>query len=496
MENSGNSYRSIFKSTFLFGFVQVFNIVVKAGINKSVAVLLGTEGMGVISLYNSVINMVKTVGGLGISQSAVRDISEANATEDSEKLSHIITVTRWIVWFTALLGAVFTITFSGLLSEISFNNGDHLVAFMVLSLAILFSIVSEGELAILKGMRRLRDLAKASIYGSSVGLLVSVPLYYFFGFKGIVPSLIIAAAFAALVAWLYVRRVSYTRIHLSHKVVFSSGMGMIKMGLALMYLSLFGMLSDFIIRAFISRYAGLSEVGIFQAGSTIVVAYFGIITTALVTDYYPRISAVNNDNKALNVEVNRQAEVGLLLMGPLIVLFMFAMPLFIRILYTKMFLQSMDYIQYAIFGVLITIYSNAMGMILLAKQKSSIFVYTTTVMNIFSIGLNLVAYYFWGLSGIGVAAIVVAICHLCLMCMIMKKKYNITFRTRAMKIFVLTCLLCITVFFIKDMEHVFFRYCLGAVMFVCSICYSVYEIKSVMDLNIASLLSKFFRKRH
>lgn len=496
MGNSENSYQSIFKSTFLFGFVQVFNIVVKAGINKAVAVLLGTEGMGVISLYNSVINMVKTVGGLGISQSAVRDISEANATGDAEKLSHIITVTRKIVWFTALLGAVFTIAFSGLLSKTSFNNSDHLVAFVILSIAILFSIVSEGELAILKGMRRLRDLAKASIYGSSVGLLVSVPLYYFFGFKGIVPSLIIAAAFAALLAWLYVRKVSYVRIRLSHKAVFSSGLGMIKMGLALMYLSLFGLLSDFIIRAFISHYAGLSEVGIFQAGSTIVVAYFGIITTALVTDYYPRISAINNDNQALNIEVNRQAEVGLLLMGPLIVLFMFAMPLFIRILYTKLFLQSMEYIQYATFGVLITIYSNAMGMILLAKQKSSIFVYTTTAMNIFSISLNLIAYYFWGLPGIGVAAILVAVCHLCLMCVIMKKKYNIAFQTRAVKIFVLTSLFCIAGFFIKDIEYVFFRYSLGSVVFVCSVWYSVHEIKSVMDLNITSLLSKLLGKRH
>ena len=42
MQSSESSYRSIFKSTFLFGFVQVFNIVMKAAINKAVAILLGT----------------------------------------------------------------------------------------------------------------------------------------------------------------------------------------------------------------------------------------------------------------------------------------------------------------------------------------------------------------------------------------------------------------------------------------------------------------------
>ena len=467
MQSNESSYRSIFKSTFLFGFVQVFNIVMKAAINKAVAILLGTEGMGVISLYNSAVNMLRTVAGLGIPQSAVRDVAEANATCEIEKLNRIITVTKKIVWFTALLGAVVTIVFARVLSDVSFNNRDHIVAFIFLSMAVFLSIVSEGELAILKGMRRLRDLAKASVYGSSLGLLISVPLYYFWGFAGIVPSLILAAGFSALIAWLYVRKVNYVRLVMENRTVFTDGKGMIKMGLAFMYLSLFGMLSDFIIRAFISHQSGLDEVGIFQAGSTIVVAYFGIITTALTTDYYPRISAIHSDNQALVIEVNRQAEVGLLLMGPLVVLFMFAMPLFIRILYTEMFLQSMEYIQYAIFSILITIYSNTMGMILLAKQKSSIFVYTTTI----------------------------AVCHLLLMCGIMKKVYHIVFKTRAVKIFIFTCAFCLLSFFVKDLNHLFLRYGLGMVIFGCSFFYSLCLMRSVINLSLAGLLSKFLGRK-
>ena len=38
MQSNESSYRSIFKSTFLFGFVQVFNIVMKAAINKDTEV--------------------------------------------------------------------------------------------------------------------------------------------------------------------------------------------------------------------------------------------------------------------------------------------------------------------------------------------------------------------------------------------------------------------------------------------------------------------------
>ena len=45
MQSNESSYRSIFKSTFLFGFVQVFNIVMKAAINKAVGILFGAGGL-------------------------------------------------------------------------------------------------------------------------------------------------------------------------------------------------------------------------------------------------------------------------------------------------------------------------------------------------------------------------------------------------------------------------------------------------------------------
>ena len=69
------SYEAIVKSSFLMGFVQVCNILVKVGLNKIVAVFLGTAGVGVMALYQSAVNILKTGCDLGLSQSAVRDIA-------------------------------------------------------------------------------------------------------------------------------------------------------------------------------------------------------------------------------------------------------------------------------------------------------------------------------------------------------------------------------------------------------------------------------------
>ena len=74
---SGTSYGNIFKTTFLFGFVQIFRAVIAIVKNKLVAILIGPEGMGLLGIFNSTVQMIQTGAGLGINQSAVRDVAEA-----------------------------------------------------------------------------------------------------------------------------------------------------------------------------------------------------------------------------------------------------------------------------------------------------------------------------------------------------------------------------------------------------------------------------------
>ena len=127
------SYKNIFKTTFLLGFVQIFNILVKVITNKIVSVLLGAEGMGTIGIYNNTIDLLKSGAGLGISQSAVRDISAANSNGDKESFSRIISVTKRIVMFSGLLGIIITIILSPWLSRWVMGSKGHTFVFMCLA---------------------------------------------------------------------------------------------------------------------------------------------------------------------------------------------------------------------------------------------------------------------------------------------------------------------------------------------------------------------------
>lgn len=394
MSNTKN-YQVIFKSTFLFGFIQVFNIISKMVLNKVVAITIGTRGIGLIGLYTSAIGMLKTGTSLGISQSAVRDISEANEENDIERLSKTIATTNKVIIVTVFLGIFTTVVLSPLLSEWTFGDNLYKTNFVLISIAVALTILWEGQLAILKGVRRLRLLAKANIFGSVVGLIISIPMYFIYEMKGIIPVLIITPLSAFLLSNYYVRKVNYIKINLPFKEVYQRASSMVKMGLALSFTILLSQVSTFGISAFIGSQGGLKSVGFFNAGIMIMVGYFSVIINALTTDYYPRIAAINNDNNKLQVELNQQSIVSLLILFPLIVLFLFSLPFLVTLLYSKEFYPIIDFVRIGIYGTLITICSNQIDLILVAKNNTKVYTLVAIIYRVLDVLIKVFLYKFY-----------------------------------------------------------------------------------------------------
>ena len=483
-KEEGTTYSNIFKSTILFSFVQVIRILTGVIKNKVVAILLGAEGMGIMSIYQNTINFIKTGAGLGISQSAIKDISEANASKDNERISRTISIVLKVVMFTSLLGAVITVLLSPILSKWEFGNCKYSVSFAFLGIAVFFEVFVENQLAILKGMRQLRNLAKASVWGAVVGLLTGIPLYYILGVKGIVPSFIITAFVIFLVTRYYVSQVKYNKICISFKQFYCESAPMVKMGASLMFVSLIGTLFALIITAYLRSNGGLSIVGYYNAGEVIVGSYIGVIISAMSTDYYPRISAINNDNKKLTDEVNRQSEVGLLMAFPLVIIFVFFSPIFINILYTSEFQETINYTDFAIIGSVIIICSNCMGMILLAKQASSVFLVSVISQRILCLAAFILLYSFFGLRGLGYAYIFLGLLHFVWMSLIMMAKYEIRFNRRVIIQLVLIISVILLSRYVRGFENAFWRFSLGFTLIALTTVYSYLYMKRYMDIDL------------
>ena len=81
------------------------------------------------------------------------------------------------------------------------------------------------------------------------------------------------------------------------------------------------------------------------------ITYADMVFSAMGTDYYPRLSAVEGTGEKLNLVVNRQIEVSLLLVSPLLILFIVGVPILLPMLYSDKFLPVMGMMKITILAM-------------------------------------------------------------------------------------------------------------------------------------------------
>ncbi len=483
-------YRSIFKATSLFGGVKAFQIVISVVRSKLVALLIGPTGVGIVGLFTSGITLIQSLTQLGLSQSAVKDVAEANASGNQERVNRIVTVLRRLVWLTGLLGMLCVIAFSPVLSKTSFGNSDYIFSFICLSVILLFNQLSGGQNVILQGTRKLSYLARASVWGSLIGLIICVPLYYWLGVKGIVPNLILGALTTMLLSWYFSRKVPYQPVKVSVREVFQEGGQMLKMGLAMSVSGILVALSAYILRSVISHRGGIDQVGMFQAGFVIMTTYVGMVFSAMGTDYYPRLSAVNKDNEKCKIIMNQQAEIGVLILAPMILACIVYVPLIVRILYSTKFLEANDYIIWAASGMLFKMASWAISFIFIAKGESKLFIINETVVNIYSLGLQILGYLLWGLTGIGIGYALTFFIYFLQVYLISYKRYGFRFTVEFNKLFLLQILFLVMCLMMTLFLHkVWMKYTVGTAMVLISAVFSIFGLEKRMGL-ISSITAR------
>lgn len=482
-EKDSSSYRSIFKATSLFGGLQAYQIVINVIKTKLVAILLGPAGVGISGLYTSATDLIQQITSMGLSSSAVRNVSEAYGTGNHERVSRVVTAFRKLVWITGLLGMIAVLVLSPVLSKTSFGDSAHVVGFMIISVTLLLSQLSSGQRVILQGTRKLKYLAKSTAIGVTIGLFLSIPLFYFFGINGIVPNIVIGYVTTLLLTTYFSRKVSIENVPMTTREVFLEGKSMLTMGIAMSLTHVFASLISYALRGFIRAQGGVEDVGIFTAGYQLMNQYTGLVFTAMITDFYPRLSAVNTDNEKCRDMVNKQAEVGLLILAPMMAVCIIFISVVVRLLFSEAFLAVNDYIIWCAVGILFKMASFAIGYILLAKAESKLFLITETISSAVTFCLNILGYYFFGLIGLGIASALGFLFYMLMIYFIAKKRYEFRYSSSFVKMFCqefLVILLCVACVYLLPMLY---RYIVGSVLIAFTLYMSFRELNKRMNLT-------------
>ena len=94
------------KSAALIGGSSAAAIAVGIVRNKAMAMLLGPAGIGLMGVYASIADVVRSVAQMGVNSSGVRQIAEAVASEDDRRIARTVMALRRIAVGLALLGAL------------------------------------------------------------------------------------------------------------------------------------------------------------------------------------------------------------------------------------------------------------------------------------------------------------------------------------------------------------------------------------------------------
>ena len=381
----------------------MINILLGIIRTKFMAVLLGPTGIGLMGMYSAVTSTVGAMAGMGIRSSGVRQIAEAVGTGDELKIARTIVTLRRAALVLGLLGMLLTIIFCKPLSWITFGSAEYSWPIALLSVTLFLAAVSGGQVALIQGMRRISDLATLSVLGGLLGTVISIPMIFLWGKDGIVPYLVTVSAMIILTSWWYARKIPVVRIILGWMDTFREAKALLSLGLVFMATGLMATAVMYLIRVLVVRQLGMDSVGLYHAATILSSLYIGVILSAMGMDFYPRLTAVAEDNDACNKMVNEQTEVGLLIAAPGILATLTFAPLIIQIFYSASFIPAYEVLRWQILGIFIRVVYWPMGFVILAKGKGKIYFCTEFMGNAVHVALVWVGISYFGLEGTGMA---------------------------------------------------------------------------------------------
>lgn len=365
----------------VIGSAQVVNILISIMRMKVLAILLGPMGIGLLSIYHSLQGVVTTAAGLGMGSSGVRQIASAKGEEQ------VLSRTRRVLLAAHLVQGFLAMVAVWLLrAQISywlFGDRTYATEVGLIGLAILLTLLGTAQTALLQGMRRIGDLGRVTVLSALVGTIAGLAAVWLYGESGLIWFVLVQPLAIIIIAMRYTRRLPKP-MEASHSPaeMWDVWKPMAKLGAAFMLGGLATTATMLLVRGRITQELGLEAAGHFAAAWGITMTYVGFLLGAMAADYYPRLTEVINDRTAANRLMNDQAQLGLAIGGPVLLLLIGLAPWAVTLLYSEEFSPAAELLQWQTVGNVFKLASWALSFAIVAAAKSKTFLLMELSFNI------------------------------------------------------------------------------------------------------------------
>jgi O-antigen/teichoic acid export membrane protein len=380
VSEQAGSYRRILKTSSIIGGASVINILIGLVRTKALAALIGPSGVGLVSLYTSMVTTATVVSTMGIGTIGTREVASAIGQDDQRALAVVRRAMFWGSMLLALLGGFAVWSLRDVIAQHMLGNTTHAPILAWLAAAVAFSVIGTSQGALIQGMQRIGDMARLSVYGAVLNTVFGIFLLWLYGSDGLVAYMLVGPLTSFLLGQWYVTRLpSPVHARVPPQELLDKWKLLIRLGLPFMGAALVSSAVQLWIRVEVGDTLGVDALGHFQAASSISMQYIGFVLAAMGADYYPRLSTVIDNPQAATRLVNEQTEIALLLSAPIFMAMLSFTPWVIELLYSSEFRPAEQVLQWQILGDVLKVASWPLGFVIVAAGAGSTFFWTETL---------------------------------------------------------------------------------------------------------------------
>ena len=327
-----------------------------------------------------------------------------------------------------------------------------------------------------------------------MALIVSVPLYYFFGQTGVVPVIVIMALALMLLTVRHSYRLYPLRLFGS-KGVLGEGMEMVRLGVAFVLAGVVGSGAEMFIRSYLNVREDLDIVGLYNAGYMITMTYGGMLFSAMETDYFPRLSAIGNDVLRRNDTVNRQCEVTMLIVSPLLAGLIVALPVLVPLLFSSEFTPVAAMSQVVVLSLYVRALYLPIAYISLSRGDSKAYLLLEVISDAMIVGFVITGFEWGGLTGMGYGLALANVLDFIVTFIYAYFFYGYRMSATVVQYFFMQAPLGLVIFLMTFVDNPVIYWVSGTLLVLASTCVSLYILRQKTSLWNA-LLRRWKLKRN
>ncbi|WP_462415364.1 oligosaccharide flippase family protein, partial [Alistipes ihumii] len=270
------------------------------------------------------------------------------------------------------------------------------------------------------------------------------------------------------------------------------GLSIAKLGFFIVVTTFASTATMYIVRSFVSQKIGTDGVGMFQAAWNISNVYTGLITSAMMADFFPRLSERSNDHAAMARLTNEQGEIALIIGAPMIAGILLFIPVVLNILYSSQFMAATAILQWQMAGAFTGFLSWPLSVIFLAKGKGHYCILTDGVWCAAYLCIVFAGWHRFGLEILGIAAICSSFAKLVLVYVLVRTRFRFRWSRRNLRLIGLYGGLIAGALLTVLLASGWVKYAIGGAIVLIVCCISYRHLNEIVA--VSSLITKIRRR--